>query len=116
MTNQRQIRAGQAFTILQNANLRAGTWKVLTRYSQLLEGFGGVMQAFLKGATVQTTRSQKDKAAAGLSTEKKAKAIPWVEKYRPKCVDEVAFQEEVVAVLKKSLEGADVSIRLLSWL
>uniref|UniRef100_A0A8C9X1C8 Uncharacterized protein n=1 Tax=Sander lucioperca TaxID=283035 RepID=A0A8C9X1C8_SANLU len=66
------------------------------------------MQAFLKGATVQTTRSQKDKAAAGLSTEKKAKAIPWVEKYRPKCVDEVAFQEEVVAVLKKSLEGADV--------
>ncbi|XP_078115599.1 replication factor C subunit 4 isoform X1 [Sander vitreus] len=66
------------------------------------------MQAFLKGATVQTTRSQKDKAAAGLSTEKKAKAIPWVEKYRPKCVDEVAFQEEVVAVLKKSLEGADL--------
>lgn len=28
---------------------------------------------------------------------------------RPKSVDEVAFQEEVVAMLKKSLEGADVS-------
>uniref|UniRef100_A0A3B4Y658 Replication factor C (activator 1) 4 n=1 Tax=Seriola lalandi dorsalis TaxID=1841481 RepID=A0A3B4Y658_SERLL len=66
------------------------------------------MQAFLKGATVHSTRPQKDKAAAGPSTEKKAKAVPWVEKYRPKSVDEVAFQEEVVAVLKKSLEGADL--------
>uniref|UniRef100_A0AAQ6IKS6 AAA+ ATPase domain-containing protein n=1 Tax=Anabas testudineus TaxID=64144 RepID=A0AAQ6IKS6_ANATE len=66
------------------------------------------MQAFLKGATVQSIRPQKDKASAGPSTEKKAKAIPWVEKYRPKCVDEVAFQEEVVAVLKKSLQGADL--------
>ncbi|XP_029004992.1 replication factor C subunit 4 isoform X2 [Betta splendens] len=66
------------------------------------------MQAFLKGATVQSTRSQKDKGATGPSTEKKAKVVPWVEKYRPKCVDEVAFQEDVVAVLKKSLEGADL--------
>lgn len=41
---------------------------------------GGVMQAFLKGSTVQTTRPQKDKASAGPSAEKKAKAIPWVEK------------------------------------
>lgn len=40
----------------------------------------GAMQAFLKGGTVQSTRPQKDKAAAGPSTEKRAKAIPWVEK------------------------------------
>lgn len=41
---------------------------------------GGVMQAFLKGASVQPVRPQKDKAAAGSSSEKKTKAIPWVEK------------------------------------
>lgn len=39
-----------------------------------------VMQAFLKGATVQAARPQKDKAVAGPSAEKKAKAVPWVEK------------------------------------
>ncbi|MBN3273265.1 RFC4 factor, partial [Polyodon spathula] len=66
------------------------------------------MQAFLKG-TSTSTKPQKDKATAGASGEnRKQKPVPWVEKYRPKCVDEVAFQEEVVAVLKRSLEGADL--------
>uniref|UniRef100_UPI00398ED292 replication factor C subunit 4 isoform X2 n=1 Tax=Pristiophorus japonicus TaxID=55135 RepID=UPI00398ED292 len=67
------------------------------------------MQAFLKGTGVIGTKPAKEKAAAGTSGEnKKQKAVPWVEKYRPKCMAEVAFQEEVVAVLKKSLEGADL--------
>ena len=33
-----------------------------------------------------------------------ATQLPWVEKYRPKSVDEVSHQPEVVASLKKSLE------------
>jgi len=40
--------------------------------------------------------------------ERRREYLPWVEKYRPKNINEIAAQGEVVATLKKSLESANL--------
>jgi len=35
-------------------------------------------------------------------------SLPWVEKYRPKTVDEVSYQEEVIKTLKKSIQTGNL--------
>ncbi|XP_065887520.1 replication factor C subunit 4-like [Dysidea avara] len=53
------------------------------------------MDSFLKPQKTKNTTVEKRK-------------IPWVEKYRPASVEDVVQQDEVVAVLKKTITGSDL--------
>lgn len=41
-------------------------------------------------------------------------ALPWVDKYRPKTLDEVAHQHDAISALRKSLATGDVNM-FMSW-
>ena len=61
------------------------------------------MHAFLKTGKLGSSST----APKGDAVHKKV-AKPWVEKYRPKKVTDVAEQDDVVSVLSKVLKGADL--------
>jgi len=70
------------------------------------------MESFLKSGKLGPSSSRLEKStkpndSPGIKVSRKG-PVPWVEKYRPKTVDDVAQQDEVVAVLKKCIKGADL--------
>jgi len=66
------------------------------------------MEAFLKGYKSSNKIKPSVKENEPSTSKKQKKPTPWIEKYRPKCMNEVVYQDEVVAVLKKSLANPDL--------
>ena len=72
------------------------------------------MQAFLTGSKVPTTKAAPSTSSkASKDKKQKEKPVPWVEKYRPKKVDDVVEQQEVCAVLRECLQSSDLPNLLL---
>lgn len=72
------------------------------------------MDAFLKSGKLSNTKPAASTSQKVTKEKKqKEKSVPWVEKFRPKKVDDVVEQKEVCAVLRECLESSDLPNLLL---
>ena len=66
------------------------------------------MEAFLKNYKQTTIKSSTDDSSQEEETtfkeDKRLALKPWVEKYRPNCIEEVVYQNQIISMLSKYLK------------
>jgi replication factor C subunit 2/4 len=63
---------------------------------------------FAASSSTQSSTAMDVDAANTNTTTKTPKTVPWIEKFRPKSLDDVAHQEDVVKTLKRTIETANI--------
>lgn len=73
-----------------------------------MDADGGATTAGAEQSTNMFTKQYMTKAEKAAARENKHSAAPWVEKYRPRVLADVCYQDEAVSTLKKVVESGNL--------